>query len=257
MEAKNISRKHLAILFFSIILSIPLCGCTSLKTPEINGVVVDAETGKPIDGARIYVKWQKTVSGPGGQTAGGIAKEFRSETEVNGRFVIPAYALRNYVPYPFGQGGTFYMVAYAHGYMYRRFTLSSESSFVHAGILKEYVSPNGVTLKLASISSPKDWSDNLGGIPEKYDLIDNSGNRIPIKNDFVNDEYKLLLSKFGMKRWDRLNQAQLVNAYVQMKDYKSAIRKIEEIIQDYPEAREPYAEKLEKYRNKIRETEKK
>jgi hypothetical protein len=34
---------------------------TTFKTPRIEGVVLDAETGKPIAGARIYAKWERRM----------------------------------------------------------------------------------------------------------------------------------------------------------------------------------------------------
>ena len=70
--------KKIIYLFF---ISLLLSGCTFLKTPEIKGVVLDAETGTPITDARIYAKWQRTVSGPGGKTGGGISKEIRLTTK--------------------------------------------------------------------------------------------------------------------------------------------------------------------------------
>ena len=42
--------KNLVFIVLGILL-IGLTACTSLKTPEIKGVVLDAETGKPIEGA--------------------------------------------------------------------------------------------------------------------------------------------------------------------------------------------------------------
>ena len=119
--------RNLTIVVLGIILI--LTGCTSLKTPEIKGVVLDAETDKPIANARVYARWQRIVSGPGGQTAGGIAREVRLKTKEDGTFVIPSYTLINFVPYPFGQGGTFYTVIYAHRYMYKSFTFHETINF--------------------------------------------------------------------------------------------------------------------------------
>jgi hypothetical protein len=67
-------RKKLLIIVGVIILFFALASST-LKTPEIKGVVVDAETGKPIEGAYIVAWWKRTYSGPGGPTGGGISKE--------------------------------------------------------------------------------------------------------------------------------------------------------------------------------------
>ena len=51
--------RNLAIVVLGIIL-ISLTGCTSLKTPEIKGIVLDAETGKPIEGAYVVASWGRT-----------------------------------------------------------------------------------------------------------------------------------------------------------------------------------------------------
>ena len=51
-------------LFYMILVAALLAGCTSLKTPEINGVVVDAETERPIEGAYVVASWAPTsISG--------------------------------------------------------------------------------------------------------------------------------------------------------------------------------------------------
>ena len=45
---------------------------TTFRTPEIKGVVLDAETGQPIADARIYAKWERKMRGFGGESSGGI-----------------------------------------------------------------------------------------------------------------------------------------------------------------------------------------
>jgi FimV-like protein len=241
-------RKMKNFLFIALILiGLFLSSCiTTFKTPEIRGVVLDAETGKPIEGARIYAKWQKIVSGPGGQTGGGIAKELRLKTKRDGTFVVSPYSLVNFIPYPFGQGGSFYMIVYAHDYKYKSFTFYETENFdkpKYEEFQKKLIE-NKLRLKLSKIKDPEVFVKNRGDI---YSYVE-------VDQDYIFEEDKLFVEKFGKQKWNKNIQYELAEAYYRIGDYKSAIKKLEEIIEDNPNAKTKYFdEKYQKYKSKLKE----
>jgi hypothetical protein len=91
-------------LFLLIIAVSILSGCTSLKTPEIRGVVVDAETKKPVEGA-----WISSTLSIKTKTIGGDVSSYLSvdpphtRTDKEGKFVIPAKKFKA-PPFPVGFG---------------------------------------------------------------------------------------------------------------------------------------------------------
>ena len=175
-------KKILIIIVAAVILS----GCTFLKTPEIKGVVVDAETGKPIDGVNIYAEWYRVTAGPGGQTRGATLKELRIKTKAGGAFEIPGYLLVNIVPFPFGQGGEFHIVVYAHGYQNIDYHFGEYRDF-RTIRYNEFKSGFGQTV--ISLSKLTD--------PEKYYFqID-----ARFGDDYLLGDYQYFLEHFPESRW--------------------------------------------------------
>jgi hypothetical protein len=76
-----------AIVLLSIFVS-----TSSWGRSIITGQVVDAETGKPIENAAVYIYWSKTGSGPPG-LAGDVEVEVAETlTDAEGFFNIPKYS---------------------------------------------------------------------------------------------------------------------------------------------------------------------
>lgn len=73
-------------LFLVICLIVINSGC-SASASEISGTVVDAETGKPIEGAFVLAQWTKTKGLPG-QTYHEVYKIVEAESDKNGSFAI-------------------------------------------------------------------------------------------------------------------------------------------------------------------------
>jgi len=226
MEAKKISRKHLAILFFSIILSIPLCGCTSLKTPEINGVVVDAETGKPIEGAYVVVSWAPMYGTVGGDVGGRASKKIKLQTDKNGVFRIPRHRLINWKPYPCGKGGNFAMSIYTHGYMHEGYLFYSEGDLEHPkyAAFRGVIGGNKLIVKLQPINDPDTFDKNSS---ETYGLTENDLN-------YQLKEYQLYLSRFPAENKVPGHMLSIGTIYERMKQHESAINEYKKIIQLYP-----------------------
>jgi hypothetical protein len=109
-----------------IVLELLIALGKSVKTPEIRGVVVDAETMEPLSGAAVHAGWATVHGGPGGQSHGFDLKDITLRTGNDGSFVIPPYRVINFLPWPFGQGWNFGFGVYAHGYKNRSFGFSSQ-----------------------------------------------------------------------------------------------------------------------------------
>ncbi len=81
-------------LFFIVVLLVLTNGCEG----KITGIVVDAETGKPIEGAVILVEWTKTKGIPG-LTSHDSYKVVEVVTNKDGKAVIEGVS-RPFVDYP-------------------------------------------------------------------------------------------------------------------------------------------------------------
>lgn len=211
-------------IFCMLLVLAVLSGCTTLKTPEIKGIVVDAETGKPIADARVYAKWQKTVSGPGGKTRGGIAKELRLKTDSEGKFVIPSYALINYAPYPLGQGGNFLVVVYAHGYKFKQFEFYDQTDIKSPRYEEFIITNNQIKLKLTELINEKQYWENI----RELDIND---------PHYDIEDYNIYISKYPNSA--NIPRAKYYIGYTyedELKDYDNAIKEFEQVIKTYPKS---------------------
>lgn len=94
--------KHLTVIVLGIVL-IGLTGCR-LQTPEIKGVVLDAETKEPVEGAWVSATIgieSKTVAGDVGQVIS--LEQPHTRTGKDGRFVIPSKSFKKPL-FPIGFG---------------------------------------------------------------------------------------------------------------------------------------------------------
>lgn len=83
-------------LFFTICL-LCICSSCSAGTSEISGTVVDAETGKPIEGAVVLVEWTKTKGF--GLTYTESYKVIEVLTDKEGKFAIQGVSAFFVTPY--------------------------------------------------------------------------------------------------------------------------------------------------------------
>jgi hypothetical protein len=87
MSAKMAINYLVCIILF---LAMPTLAC---GRSIIGGQVVDADTGKPIEGAAVYIYWGKSGSGPPGLAASSVeveTAEYLADTE--GLFKVPKYS---------------------------------------------------------------------------------------------------------------------------------------------------------------------
>ena len=85
--SEKLSISSLILIFIFLTLSISSCGGRM-----ITGQVVDAETGKPMEKAAVYIAWFKSGSGPIG-LAGSVRVEVADDlTDAKGIFKVPKYS---------------------------------------------------------------------------------------------------------------------------------------------------------------------
>jgi tetratricopeptide (TPR) repeat protein len=237
----------LAKLAVILMSSVIIIGCTRLKTPEIKGVVVDAETGKPITDAKIYAKWERKMRGFGGESSGGIDKELHMKTKDDGTFLIPARTLINFIPSPIGIGGDFHLFVYSIGYKNLIFDFFDKEDFErrYQGF-ENVVEGKEVIFRMSRIKDPEPFIKNRREV----------SSNIQKDKEFKLKEDQFLVEKFGKQRWnDRNIQYELAEAYYRLGDYKLALRKLDEILEIEPNSRTKYFdEKYEKYRSELLKT---
>jgi hypothetical protein len=94
--------KHLVVIALGILM-IALAGC-KIKTPEIRGVVLDAETKQPIEGAWVRATLEIKTKTVGGDVHTVFSVDPpHTRTEKQGRFVIPSKSFKK-PSFPVGFG---------------------------------------------------------------------------------------------------------------------------------------------------------
>jgi hypothetical protein len=79
------------LLLAAVLLSVPLVGCAMLYRAEaIEGWVVDAETGKPLEGVIIVANWEVKGGLEGGVPIAEL-QILETVTDENGRYSFPAW----------------------------------------------------------------------------------------------------------------------------------------------------------------------
>lgn len=99
---------------------------------------------------------------------------------------------------------------------------------------------------MSRIDDPKTFIKN-GGEVYRYAKPD---------KDFELKEDKLFVEKFGKRRWNDENiQYELAETYYRLGDYKSALRKLDEILENDPNSKTKYfEEKHRKYKLRLSES---
>ncbi|HAA05771.1 MAG TPA: TonB-dependent receptor [Syntrophobacteraceae bacterium] len=103
----------------------------------IKGQVVDADTGKPIQGAVVAIDWWEAAFGPPGLSTSKDMEVSEDTSDAQGNFHVPKYAT-------FGLGREFNMVVYKHGYV----LWSSWKIFPSYAERKDFSLRSGMKIKL-------------------------------------------------------------------------------------------------------------
>lgn len=79
--------------WWCLLLLLPLAACAKQYSAEsIEAWVVDAETGKPLEGVVVTANWQVLEGTLAGTNTGGQLQILETVTDANGRFYFPAWA---------------------------------------------------------------------------------------------------------------------------------------------------------------------
>jgi hypothetical protein len=129
MSAKIAINSLVCIILF---LAMPTLAC---GRSIIGGQVVDAETGKPIEGAAVYINWTKSGAGPPGLAGTVTVEVAETLTDAEGFFKVPKYSIlfKDYS-----------MAVYRKGYV----CWSSEKIFPTWEDRKDFKLKNGMVIKL-------------------------------------------------------------------------------------------------------------
>jgi hypothetical protein len=111
----------------------------------ITGQVVDADTGKPIEGAAVAIDWWEPLFGPPGLSATRDLEIAESVSDAQGYFRVPKYSL-------FGLGKQYRMAVYKQGYV----LWSSEKIFPSYEKRRNFSLENGMMIPLEQFR--KDYS---------------------------------------------------------------------------------------------------
>jgi hypothetical protein len=96
--------KNVCITICIALITLSLISGCSIETPEIHGVVLDAETKQPVEGAWVSSNIELTTKTGGGDTHSAISiDEPHTRTDKQGRFVVPLKKIKKPLP-PFGFG---------------------------------------------------------------------------------------------------------------------------------------------------------
>ena len=98
----RLTRKISLLVYICFTLLTFSCG----SRYTIQGKVLDAETGKPIEGAAVAIRWYKYTPGPPLSSGYKGIETAEDLSDINGTFKLPKYAFKQY-----------YMGAYKKGYV--------------------------------------------------------------------------------------------------------------------------------------------
>ena len=161
-----------------LVFSTPACGRSI-----ITGQVVDAETGKPIEGAAVYIYWSETGSGPPG-LAGQVDVEVAEVlTDPKGLFKAPKYStwFKDYI-----------LVVYMRGYV----CWSSERIFPTWEERKGFRLRNGMVIHLKTFRKEYSKDDHA-----RFIVFSSINSSDPgLFNDAIKMERDLFDEIFSRKR---------------------------------------------------------
>ena len=221
-----------ALVYLLAFTALFVTGCTSLTTPEIKGVVVDAETGKPIEGARVYAAWLKITAGPGGKGPGTVVKELWLTADAIGQFRIPEYRISNPAPYPFGQGGHWSLNVYAHEYYHQSYGFDSAKELDRAKYaqFKNQNDSGQVVFGLRKIDGADSFAKNYSAI---YDWADKAN-----EFDYRLADIEIFIDRYQSDKRVPDYMFSMGFAYEETGNIEKALSKYDSLLKKYPHSRQ-------------------
>lgn len=209
------------LIFISIILCwLGLLTWSSIiYVPEIKGRVIDAETGKPMQGVNMRIRWVTGYADPGGGH-GGTFKVYATKTDTNGQFVLPR-TIKPKIPIIETYRGE-QIVIYEHGYVHQDIWRDAQRN--------EMITNHEVAL--TKINSDEEYHKNITKLA--IGLL-SSDTIVFYDLSFLADEYKIFLSKYADSGYSDQNYRNLASLYeIDMHDYRAALEINREFAMKYP-----------------------
>ncbi len=182
---------------------------TFLYTPSIKGTVIDSETKKPIEGARIKVEWVPWQSELGRPTE--IRETTTIVTNSSGEFKV-----EKFVKYFSDPLNWLELFIYAHGYeartirWYPKYKILGEvKTFTSLDEERKPLPPDlsDTTIQLQPLKTAREWAENYNFLQSELEeeMIYNKKTgeatfrRDPEEEEFLKEEEKIYEEKFKNK----------------------------------------------------------
>lgn len=135
------------LLLFLLVTNVPII--FSPFTPKYHGKVIDAETKKPLSGINIKAGWYASSASVGG-ASGEYYKIYKTKTDSNGEYVIPAgiKSLTVFTPISKSSFDRVVVTIYPHDY-------------AHKVVRIHYINERESTVALEKVKKDKEFLDNI------------------------------------------------------------------------------------------------
>lgn len=140
------TKSRLKKIALALLIAIPLIIYFLFSYRPISGTVVDAETGKPVEGALVLVEWTRTTGI--GLTTTKSYKVAEVVTDKDGKFTLPG-VLNPFVNAP-------YLTIYKKGYV----AWNNKSIFPGNGIRVDFKWSSGYVFKLEQFKNTYSYEDH-------------------------------------------------------------------------------------------------
>lgn len=168
------------LLFWLLIGQLACAGSPLYYSAEaIEAQVVDAETGKPIEGVVVTANWQLYHSTVGGRVPGSQLMVMEAVTDKDGRFAFavwgPKLALRGYLDNHDPQ-----LLLFKSGYEYRRLTNEVSSKTNHNSVRRSQWDAKTIEMKKFK-GTTEEWFKMLERVVPPYDKPEDAKQSLMLK----------------------------------------------------------------------------
>ena len=225
-------------------------------TPPIHGSVIEGRTNQPVADCNIKAYWEiETISIAGGHWES--YQQFETKTNAQGEFIIPrrlkTLTVLGFLPAleVVSHHNGIRVLAYAHGYSYDEKKIERQKL--------------GITWKasdmLIKVYPPSDTylREVISSLESKFESW-NIPNRILTDEDvkFLREDYRVnfgLFTSMTKNEKSKENKSTLIDFASSLQrsgDYKTAIKALEKIKNDYPESAQFAAQEIETLRRNVK-----
>lgn len=209
----------LVVIIIFLVFSAAIAYKNIIHVPAIKGKVIDAESGNPIRGVNVRVRWITGYADLGGGH-GGTFKVYATKTDESGEFFLPEVKKLKIPIVEVYRGEQ--ILIYEHGYVHQTIGRDAQQEKQ----IKYY------QIALKKIKDDEEYNKHLEKIRNL--LISDTYKYYDPK--FVIDDCKMFLEKFSYSRFFEENYRLLAIIYKETGDYKSALKVNEEFVVKFPKS---------------------